>query len=184
MPQRRQLPPQIHRIELASQAMGKHVVRYQLTVDAGIVDAKRKQVRRSDATGRQAREELAKIHGVLVKGTLVRPRSAVGCHRGEPEAERSGQPTSDDHGGRSRLHEARDRCARRRTRSEADQSSCRPAAFATRSGTAPGKKCHAFGVRASRYVFATLRMVLEKPARKSSWPWLNISAAPLAAEGW
>jgi hypothetical protein len=33
-------------------------------------------------------------------------------------------------------------------------------------------------------VFATLRTVLEKPARKSSWPWLNIIAAPLAAEGW
>ena len=76
MPQRRQLPPQIRRIELASPAKGKHVIRYQLTVDLGIVDAKRKQIPRRYATEREARDELATIRGELAKGTYVHPRSA------------------------------------------------------------------------------------------------------------
>jgi integrase len=74
MPQRRQLPPQIRRIELASPAKGKHVI--QLTVDVGIVDAKRKQIQRRYATERQSRDELATIRGELVKGTYVLPISA------------------------------------------------------------------------------------------------------------
>jgi hypothetical protein len=76
MPQRRQLPPQIRRIELASPTKGKHVIRYQLTADVGIVDGKGKQFQRRHATERQARDELAKIRNGLVKGTYVRPRSA------------------------------------------------------------------------------------------------------------
>jgi hypothetical protein len=76
MPLHRQLPPQIRRIELASSAQGKHVIRYQATVEVGIVDAKPKQIRRRYAAERKARDELAKIRGELVKGTYVRPRSA------------------------------------------------------------------------------------------------------------
>jgi integrase len=73
MRQRRQLPPQIRRIELASPAKGKHVI--QLTVDVGIVDAKGRQIQRRYATERQSRDELAKIRCGLVKGTCVCPRS-------------------------------------------------------------------------------------------------------------
>ena len=36
---RRQLPPQIRRVELARRAASKPIVRYQLTVDHGLVDA-------------------------------------------------------------------------------------------------------------------------------------------------
>lgn len=39
---RRQLPPQIKRVELASRSGGRPVIRYQLTVDVGVVDGKRK----------------------------------------------------------------------------------------------------------------------------------------------
>lgn len=46
MAERRQLPPQIRRVELARRAGSKPVVRYQLTVDTGIVDGKTKQLRR------------------------------------------------------------------------------------------------------------------------------------------
>jgi integrase len=46
MGDRRQLPPQIKRVELTSRAGGRPVVRYQLTVDVGIVDGKRKQLRK------------------------------------------------------------------------------------------------------------------------------------------
>ena len=38
MAERRQLPPQIKRIELTRRAGGRPVVRYQLTVDVGIVN--------------------------------------------------------------------------------------------------------------------------------------------------
>jgi hypothetical protein len=46
MTQRRQLPPQIRRIELGQRDGGRPVVRYQLTVDVGVVDGKRKQLRK------------------------------------------------------------------------------------------------------------------------------------------
>jgi integrase len=46
MAERRQLPPQIRRVELASRVGSKAVVRYQLTVDTGTADGKRKQLRR------------------------------------------------------------------------------------------------------------------------------------------
>lgn len=40
MADRRQLPPQIRRVELNQRAGAKPVVRYQLTVDTGTVDGK------------------------------------------------------------------------------------------------------------------------------------------------
>jgi len=73
MVERRQLPPQIKRIELARRAGGRPVVRYQLTIDVGTVDRKRKQLRRRYATEREAREALDEIRGEVAKGTYVHP---------------------------------------------------------------------------------------------------------------
>jgi integrase len=61
MAERRQLPPQIRRVELARRAGSKSVVRYQLTVDTGMVDGKRKQLRRRYRTEKEARAALAEI---------------------------------------------------------------------------------------------------------------------------
>lgn len=71
--QRRHLPPQIKRIELAQRAGGRPVVRYQLTVDVGVVDGKRRQVRKRYATEKEAREALDSIRGEVAKGTYVHP---------------------------------------------------------------------------------------------------------------
>src|ERR1700757_1206439 len=73
MAERRQLPPQIRRVELARRSDGKPVVRYQLTVDTGIVDGRRKQFRRRYATEREAREALAEVRGSLAQGSYVQP---------------------------------------------------------------------------------------------------------------
>ena len=73
MAERRQLPPQIRRVELARRSDGKPVVRYQLTVDTGIVDGRRKQFRRRYATEREAREALAEVRGQLAQGSYVQP---------------------------------------------------------------------------------------------------------------
>ncbi len=73
MVERRQLPPQIKRIELARRAGGRPVVRYQLTVDVGTADGKRKQLRRRYATERDARDALDEIRGEVAKGTYVHP---------------------------------------------------------------------------------------------------------------
>jgi integrase len=73
MVERRQLPPQIKRIELARRAGGRPAVRYQLTVDVGIVDGKRKQLRKRYATERDARDALDEIRGEVAKGTYVHP---------------------------------------------------------------------------------------------------------------
>ena len=58
MAERRQLPPQIKRIELTRRAGGRPVVRYQLTVDVGIVNGKRKQLRKRYATEKEACDAL------------------------------------------------------------------------------------------------------------------------------
>lgn len=73
MAERRQLPPQIRRVELASRAGSKPVVRYQLTVDTGVVDGKRKQLRRRYRTEKEARTALAEIQGQVTAGTYVQP---------------------------------------------------------------------------------------------------------------
>jgi integrase len=73
MVERRQLPPQIKRIELARRAGGRPVVRYQLTVDVGTVDGKRKQLRKRYVTERDARDALDEIRGEVAKGTYVHP---------------------------------------------------------------------------------------------------------------
>jgi integrase len=73
MAERRQLPPQIRRVELASRVGSKHVVRYQLTVDTGIVAGKRKQLRRRYRTEKEARAALAEIQGQVTAGAYVQP---------------------------------------------------------------------------------------------------------------
>lgn len=73
MAERRQLPPQINRIELADRASGRPLVRYQLTVNVGLVDGKRKQLRKRFATEREARDALDAVRGDVAKGTYVHP---------------------------------------------------------------------------------------------------------------
>ena len=73
MAERRQLPPQIRRVERARRTGSKPVVRYQLTVDTGIVDGKRKQLRRRYRTEKEARTALAEIQGQVASGTYVQP---------------------------------------------------------------------------------------------------------------
>jgi integrase len=73
MAERRQLPPQIRRVELGRRAGSKPVVRYQLTVDTGIVDGKRKQLRRRYRTEKEARVALAEIQGQVASGAYVQP---------------------------------------------------------------------------------------------------------------
>jgi hypothetical protein len=71
MAERRQLPTQIRRVQLARGS--KPVVRYQLTVDTGIVDGKRKQLRRRYRTEKEACAALAEIEGQVASGTYVQP---------------------------------------------------------------------------------------------------------------
>jgi integrase len=73
MAERRHLPPQIKRVELSRRAGTKPVVRYQLTVDTGTADGKRKQLRRRYRTEREARAALAEIQGQVASGTYVQP---------------------------------------------------------------------------------------------------------------
>jgi len=73
MAERRQLPPQIRRVELAHRAGSKPVIRYQLTVDTGMVDGKRKQLRRRYRTEKEPRAALAEIQGQVNAGSYVQP---------------------------------------------------------------------------------------------------------------
>ena len=75
---RRQLPPQIKKIDVIDRASGKAVVRYQVTVDAGTdpITGRRRQVRRRFETEREAREELGKLTHQVSTDAFV-PRKAV-----------------------------------------------------------------------------------------------------------
>jgi integrase len=73
MAERRQLPPQIKRVELAHRDGGRAVVRYQLTVDVGLVDGKRKQLRKRYATEKEARAAPDAVRGEVSRGTYVHP---------------------------------------------------------------------------------------------------------------
>jgi integrase len=73
MVERRQLPPQIKRVELTQRDGGRAVVRYQLTVDVGVVDGKREQLRKRYATEREARAVLDTVRGDVARGTYVHP---------------------------------------------------------------------------------------------------------------
>lgn len=73
MAERRQLPPQIKRVQLAQRDGGRRVVRYQLTVDVGQVDGKRKQLRKRYRTEKEARAALDAVRGEVSRGTYVHP---------------------------------------------------------------------------------------------------------------
>jgi integrase len=75
---RQQLPPQIRKIATTDRKTGKTVVRYQLTVDAGInsVTGNRQQVRRRYLTEALARRALAEIADKATTGRFV-ARAAV-----------------------------------------------------------------------------------------------------------
>jgi len=182
MPQRRQLPPQIRRIELASPAKGKHVI--QLTVDVGIVDAKGRQIQRRYATERQSRDELAKIRGGLVKGTCVCPRSvSVATVVNQGLSDPAGREATAVAGKRDYTTPAIDVLddvpAHELAKAHIDQLLSQ---FVR--GTMRGRKRFAFGVRALGDVFATLPTVLEKRAHNSSRTWRTVKATRLLAEGW
>ncbi|MEE2058930.1 tyrosine-type recombinase/integrase [Rhodococcus artemisiae] len=67
---RRQLPPQIKKIELDRKENGKQVVRYQLTVDVGNdpVTGKRKQFRKRYAKLADAEDKLSSLQADVAKG--------------------------------------------------------------------------------------------------------------------
>jgi len=75
---RRQLPPQIKKIEVLDRKSGKTVVRYQLTLDSGVnpLTGRRQQVRRRYATEKQARDALSEIGQQAATDQFV-PRKAV-----------------------------------------------------------------------------------------------------------
>ena len=104
MAERRQLPPQIRRVERARRTGSKPVVRYQLTVDTGIVDGKRKQLRRRYRTENEARAALAEIG----PGRFRDIRAAVNADRGTSVRGLVALPTQDpaDHRSRLRVHPA------------------------------------------------------------------------------
>lgn len=76
---RQQLPPQIKKVEVLDRKTGKAVVRYQLTVDAGVnaETGRRQQVRRRYATERLARDALAEVADAAREGVFVPRRSTT-----------------------------------------------------------------------------------------------------------
>ncbi|RVW06258.1 tyrosine-type recombinase/integrase [Rhodococcus spongiicola] len=76
---RRQLPPQIKKIELSTRERGRPVVRYQLTVDVGAdpETGRRKQMRRRFKTEDEARSELSRIQAEVSQGTHVHARDTT-----------------------------------------------------------------------------------------------------------
>jgi integrase len=75
---RQQLPPQIKKVEVFDRRAGKEVVRYQLTVDAGVnaETGRRQQVRRRYATEREARKALAEVTDAAASRRFV-PRATL-----------------------------------------------------------------------------------------------------------
>ena len=75
---RQQLPPQIRKVTVTDRASGKPVVRYQVTVDAGVnpETGRRQQVRRRFASEKRARDALAEITQQVSTDAFV-PRKAV-----------------------------------------------------------------------------------------------------------
>ena len=75
---RRQLPPQIRKVEITDRKAGKTVIRYELRIDAGVNQqtGQRQQVKRRYRTEKEAREALAEIGDQGAKGTFV-ARSAL-----------------------------------------------------------------------------------------------------------
>jgi len=70
---RRQLPPQIRKIQATDRRTGKPMTRYEVTVDAGTDPdtGRRRQLRRRFTTEADARAELATIQGGVTAGTYI-----------------------------------------------------------------------------------------------------------------
>jgi integrase len=70
---RKQLPPQIRKVQIKDRRTRKMVQRYQLVIDAGHdpQTGKRRQIRRRFTTETAARDELAKVAGGVKTGTYV-----------------------------------------------------------------------------------------------------------------
>ena len=79
MSKRQQLPPQIRKIEVRDRSTGKPVVRYQVTVDAGISPdtGKRKQTRMRFTTEKDARDYLSTTQAAVA----VEPTSPAASGR-------------------------------------------------------------------------------------------------------
>ncbi|MBO0884311.1 MAG: site-specific integrase [Mycobacterium sp.] len=75
---RRQLPPQISKLEVTDRRTGKPVVRYEMVVDTGRdpETGKRGQIRRRFANEQEARKALSEVQDQVAKGDYV-PRKAV-----------------------------------------------------------------------------------------------------------
>ncbi len=75
---RRQLPPQIRKVDVLDRKSGKTVVRYELRSDGGVNPAtgQRQQIKRRYTTEKQARDALAEIGQQATTDTFV-PRRAV-----------------------------------------------------------------------------------------------------------
>jgi integrase len=75
---RRQLPPQIKKLEVTERGTGKRVVRYQVTVDTGVNprSGKRQQARRRYASEREARLALAELIDTTAQGRFV-PKASL-----------------------------------------------------------------------------------------------------------
>jgi integrase len=73
MTKRQQLPPHIKKIVVNDRSTGKVVVRYQVTVDAGISPdtGKRKQTRKRFTTEKDARDYLSATQAAVAAGTYV-----------------------------------------------------------------------------------------------------------------
>ena len=75
MAERRQLPPQIRRVEIKQRGSAKPPVRYQLTVDTCYVDGKREQLRRRYETEQEARKALAEVQGKVLPELMFSQQS-------------------------------------------------------------------------------------------------------------
>ena len=73
MSRRQQLPPQIRKITVTDRTSGRPVVRYQVTIDAGISPdtGRRKQTRMRFTTEKDARDHLSATQAAVAVGTYV-----------------------------------------------------------------------------------------------------------------
>ena len=126
---RQQLPPLIRKIEVLDRKTAEIVVRYQLTVDAGLnpQTGRRQQVRRRYVTEKQARDALAEVTQQAATHAFV-PRKAVTvealCADWLASLHNARATTSTP----TPTHSRRCGAARRSARAEADPSGSGPTA--------------------------------------------------------
>lgn len=166
MTKRQQLPPQIKKITVKDRTTGKDVVRYQLTVDAGVdrETGKRKQIRRRFATEKAARDELATVAGGVTAGTYVHHNSiTVDTACEEWLASKHSLKASTLAGHRSKLQALRDELGHLElqtlTEGHLDGLIGR-----LRRGECEGRKC--WSPRSCNYLLYLTTAVLEKQRRQ------------------